>query len=144
MSCTCDRIAHPPPLDIPPGLSRIHRQIAGFPGFREAMLLYAGDLLPEAGPEDWIVEGRDRYRARAVEVAAAVAEHALAEGDVRGAIEPCRIGLGIDRYHDPLWRVLIEARRRAGDVGAARREQQEYEAVLVELGLPDGVAVSAP
>jgi hypothetical protein len=38
MSCTCDRIVHPPPLDIPSGLSRIYRQIAGFPGFREAML----------------------------------------------------------------------------------------------------------
>jgi hypothetical protein len=38
VSCTCDRIVHPPPLDIPSGLSRIYRQIAGFPGFREAML----------------------------------------------------------------------------------------------------------
>ncbi len=38
MSCTCDRLVHPPPLDIPSGLSRICRQIAGFPGFREAML----------------------------------------------------------------------------------------------------------
>ena len=38
MSCTCDRVVHPAPLDIPPGLSRIYRQVAGFPGFREAML----------------------------------------------------------------------------------------------------------
>lgn len=38
MSCTCDDIQHPRPLDIQPGLSRLQRQIASFPEFRRAMI----------------------------------------------------------------------------------------------------------
>jgi DNA-binding SARP family transcriptional activator len=77
-----------------------------------------------------------------VEAACAVAESALVDGDSRAAIEACRLGLGIDRYHDPLWRLLIEARDRAGDVGAASRDRREYAGVLAELGLPEPAPVS--
>ena len=108
-----------------------------------AMSLYSGDLLPEEGPAEWIVEPREHYRAAAVDVAREAAEAALLAGDARTAIEACRAGLGIDRYHDPLWRLLIEARQAAGDVSAANRDRREYEAILVELGVPPGVAATS-
>ena len=108
-----------------------------------AMSLYGGDLLPEEGPAEWIVEPREHYRAAAVDVAREAAEAALLAGDARTAIEACRAGLGIDRYHDPLWRLLIEARQAAGDVSAANRDRREYEAILVELGVPPGVAATS-
>lgn len=38
MSCDCDETVHPKPLDIPPGQSRLYRQIASFSEFRAAML----------------------------------------------------------------------------------------------------------
>lgn len=38
MSCPCDNKAHPKGLAIPPGLTVISRQIAGFPEFRGAMI----------------------------------------------------------------------------------------------------------
>jgi hypothetical protein len=47
----------------------------------------------------------------------------------------CAEGLRIDRYHDPLWRLLIDVRERAGDAGAARRARQGYGRVLTELGV---------
>jgi DNA-binding SARP family transcriptional activator len=104
---------------------------------------YGGELLPEEGPAEWVVEPRERFQAEAVEAARAVAEEALLEGDCRTAIEACRGGLGIDRYSDPLWRMLIDARDRAGDVGAATRDRREYEGVLAELGLDEAPAVTA-
>jgi hypothetical protein len=45
------------------------------------------------------------------------------------------VGLTHDRYNDPLWRLLIVARERAGDTGAASRDRREYAAVLAGLGV---------
>lgn len=105
-----------------------------------ALAAYGGDLLPEDGPADWVIEPRERYRGLAVEVAREAAEATLVVGDARSAIDACRAGLSIDRYHDPLWRLLIEARQAAGDVGAADRDRREYESILVELGVSNGRA----
>ena len=110
--------------------------------FRSALALHAGELLPEEGPADWVVELREHYRGLAVEAARAVAEEAILEGDLDGAIAACRTGLELDRYHDPLWRLLIEARERAGDSGAAGRDRREYAAVLADLGVAEPVPVS--
>ena len=92
--------------------------------FGRALELYAGDLLPEDGPADWVQDDRDRYRLQVLEAAQAVAEEALLAGDCAEAVRACRFGLAVDRYQDGLWRVLIEARERAGDAGAAARDRQ--------------------
>jgi DNA-binding SARP family transcriptional activator len=108
-----------------------------------ALAAYGGELLPEEGPSDWVVELCEHYRTAAVEMAREAAEVALVSGEPRRAIDACRAGLAIDRYHDPLWRLLIEARSAAGDLSAATRDRLEYEAILSELGLPAPEAVSA-
>ena len=60
------------------------------------------------------------------------------------AIRVCRRGLELDRFHDPLWRVLIAARDQAGDAGAASRDRREYASILEGLGLsPELAATSA-
>jgi DNA-binding SARP family transcriptional activator len=100
-----------------------------------ALDVYRGELLPEDGPSDWVVELRDRYRIEAAEAAAALAELELRERPEK-AVEACWRGLGIDRYRDDLWRLLAEAHTRAGDHAAVVRATQEYQAVLVELGIP--------
>jgi DNA-binding SARP family transcriptional activator len=91
------------------------------------------------------VEPREARRAQAADSAVALAELRLELGDPDGAARACRTGLAIDRYHDPLWRLLIEARDRAGDAGAALRARQDYESVLSNLGLaaPDQGAAQA-
>ena len=104
-------------------------------GWREALALYRGDLLADEGPASWLEAPRERRRQHAVEAAEAVARACFARGDLDDAARLCTQGLRIDRYHDPLWRLLIAVRERAGDQGAARRARQGYDKVLVELGV---------
>ena len=117
---------------------------AGIAEFGAALALYRGDLLPQDGPAEWAVERREHFRRQAVEAATMVAEDALGSGDLEEAIRVCRRGLELDRFHDPLWRVLIAARDQAGDAGAASRDRREYALILEGLGLnPELAAHSA-
>ena len=103
--------------------------------FQQALELYAGELLPEDGPAEWAIEPRERYRAGALEAAQGLAELLLKRGDPAAAASACSTGLWIDRLHDPLWKLLIEARERAGDRVAASRARRDYAKVLEELGI---------
>jgi DNA-binding SARP family transcriptional activator len=100
-----------------------------------AVELYGGDLLPEEGPADWIVARREHYREAAVEAAEGLATESMLVSDYATAVRACRLGLEIDRYQDSLWRILIEARDRAGDASAATRDRREYAALLEGLGV---------
>jgi DNA-binding SARP family transcriptional activator len=113
------------------------------PGFGLALEIHAGDLLPEDGPAEWVVDRRERYRMAAVESARAVAEESLLADQLDEVVRACRRGLEIDRTYDPLWRLLIEARDRAGDAGAATRERREYEVMLAGLGVDSATAIGA-
>ena len=115
----------------------------GTADFAAALGLYRGDLLPQDGPAEWAVERREHFRREAVEAATIVAEDAFATGDLEEAIRVCRRGLELDRFHDPLWRVLIAARDQAGDPGAASRDRREYASILEGLGLSPELAASS-
>ena len=104
---------------------------------RAAITAYGGDLLPEDGPAEWAAGRRDRARAEAVEAARALAE-LLLDGDPTGAAEACAAGLALDSHHDPLWRILVEARERAGDPAAATSARSGYARMLAELGVSAG------
>jgi DNA-binding SARP family transcriptional activator len=112
--------------------------------FATALELYAGDLLPEEGPAEWVAERRDQVRARAIEAATGLAEESLLVEDLGTAVRACRFGLDHDRYQDGLWRMLIAARERGGEAGAATRERREYAQVLAALGVGSEVAAGAP
>jgi DNA-binding SARP family transcriptional activator len=103
--------------------------------FEQALELYAGELLPEDGPAEWAIEPRERFHAGALEAAQGLAELLLKRGDPAAAARACSTGLWIDRLHDPLWKLLIQARERAGDRVAASRARRDYARVLEELGL---------
>jgi len=103
--------------------------------FHQALELYAGELLPEDGPAEWAIEPRERFRAGALEAAQGLAELLLKQGDPAAAANACATGLWVDRLHDPLWKLLIQAREQAGDPGAASRARRDYARVLEELGL---------
>jgi DNA-binding SARP family transcriptional activator/energy-coupling factor transporter ATP-binding protein EcfA2 len=100
-----------------------------------ALVAYGGDLLPEDGPADWVVELRRQAAADAAEVALLVAETALGVGSHDVAAAACARGLDIDRYHDGLWRLLVDAQERTGDLAAATRSNERYHAMLRELGV---------
>jgi DNA-binding SARP family transcriptional activator len=103
--------------------------------FKQALDLYTGELLPEDGPAEWALEPRERIKSELLEAVQALAEILLQRGDPAGAAQACAVGLRVDRFHDPLWRLLIDARERAGDQGAASRARLDYARVLAELGL---------
>ena len=139
-------------FDVPPGsevdILRFERAIAAgrlarkrgdhaaaLGAYQESLDLYRGDLLPEDGPAEWVADRREACRLTVVEATQAVAELLLARGDAAGAARTCAMGLQIERYHDPLWRLLIEARDKAGDQGAASRARLGYDRMLAELGV---------
>ncbi|HXN58761.1 MAG TPA: BTAD domain-containing putative transcriptional regulator [Candidatus Angelobacter sp.] len=109
--------------------------LAAIAHFEQAIELYTGDLLPEDGPAEWAIEPRERFHAGALEASQGLAELLLKRGDSAAAASACSTGLWIDRLHDPLWKLLIQARERAGDRVAASRARRDYARVLEELGL---------
>jgi DNA-binding SARP family transcriptional activator len=112
--------------------------------FHAALDSYRGELLPEDGPAEWVAGRREACRLGAVEATQAVAEILLSRGEAAEAARTATIGLAIERYHDPLWRLLIEARDRAGDQGAANRARVGYGKMLSELGVAPLPTGSAP
>lgn len=108
---------------------------AAVEAFSAAVSLYRGDLLSDQGAAEWVASERDRCRAEAADAAQSLADVALDAGDLAAALDACSTGLRIDPYRDGLWRALIQANERAGDVAAARRAQARYAEVLKELGL---------
>ncbi|MBX3030692.1 MAG: AAA family ATPase [Chloroflexi bacterium] len=102
---------------------------------REALACHRGELLADEGPATWLEEAREHRRQQAVAAAVSIATRSLDRGDLDDAAQVCADGLRIDRYHDPLWRTLIEIRERAGDAGAARQARRSYDRVLTELGV---------
>ncbi len=112
---------------------------------RRALERYRGDLLPEDGPAEWLVEVRDRTRVAAVGAARKLAELRLGADDHAGAIQACLRGLAVDRFDDGLWRLQVEAHDRAGDRSAAHRARRGYEQMLSDLGLdPLAEAIRVP
>jgi DNA-binding SARP family transcriptional activator len=111
--------------------------------FGAAIDAYTGDLLPEEGPAEWVAERRDQFRARAIEAAERLAEESLLAGDLPTVVRACRFGLELDRYQDALWRLLIAARERGGEAGAASRDRRDYAQVLEALGIPAEVGAAA-
>ena len=59
---------------------------------------------------------------------------------MEGAARAASAGLRIERYHDPLWRLLIRSRDEAGDQGAASRARSAYDQMLAELGVQPSAA----
>jgi ATP/maltotriose-dependent transcriptional regulator MalT/DNA-binding SARP family transcriptional activator len=108
--------------------------------------LYAGDLLPEAGPAEWVVEERTRLRLLAAEVALEAARDALAIDDLRTALDAARRSVALDAYHDSSWQLIVEICEGLDDHSAAAVARREQARVWVDLGLvvPDSVRPASP
>jgi DNA-binding SARP family transcriptional activator len=105
-----------------------------------ALEMYRGDLLADEGLAEWVLDERERFRLVAADAAQQLAECHLEGGDIDATVGVAERGVGIDRYNDRLWRVLIEAHERSGNRAAAARSAQSYALVLDELGVVEAVA----
>ena len=109
---------------------------AAVEAFEEATRIAQKELLPEEGSADWVVERRVRLRAAIVDSSRALAARLLSAGRPDLAAGVTAAGLDADRYDDGLWRVMIEAREKAGDRAGARRAESDYKKIVLELETP--------
>ena len=100
-----------------------------------ALAVYAGDLFPEAGPAEWVVDERDRLRRLAAVTATAAASDALAAADARTALDCAHRAITLDPYQDSAWGLVAESNARLGNHAAAAVASREHDRILAELGL---------
>jgi DNA-binding SARP family transcriptional activator len=104
---------------------------------RTVTALYRGDLLEDAGTAEWVLAPRERYRLMASEASQLLAESLLDLGEAAKAAEAASWGLGIDRYCDGLWKVMIAAHDLGSNQAASARTRSDYQRVLAELGIAE-------
>ncbi|MFI7495791.1 BTAD domain-containing putative transcriptional regulator [Kocuria sp. M4R2S49] len=103
-----------------------------------AVELYSGDVLPEEGPADWLLETRDRYRLRAAQAAGALARTRSSLGRGEAAVAAAVRSVEINPWSDDSWRLLIELLRDTGEVAEAERTRRRYRHMLDSLGIVPG------
>ena len=103
---------------------------------RAALEAYAGDLLPEDGPAEWVVEPRERFRRQATRVAGALAAAELAEGNIAAAVAAAEHCVTLDPHDDDAWQVLLRAYSRSNAPAKAAEARRRYQDMLAALGLP--------
>jgi DNA-binding SARP family transcriptional activator len=102
---------------------------------RLAVELYAGDVLPEDGPAEWVVEIREQLRQRVAQAAAELARLELDRGHLPVAVAAAKRSIELDPWNDASWRRLIEGHRRAGDHAQAAVTRRAYQRRLLDLGI---------
>ena len=109
---------------------------AGVEALRAALSAYGGELLPEDGPAEWVVEARERYRRQATQVASALAAAELAQGNVAEAITAAEHCIGtLDPHDDDAWQVLLRAYPDSGAPAKAAEARRRYREMLASLGV---------
>ena len=95
--------------------------------YQRVVDLHCGELLPEDGPAEWVVQERARRCGEACAAAEAIAEMSIDRHDFEAAAAACERGLRIDRYRDKLWRLRVVSCEQAGELAAALRARRDYQ-----------------
>ncbi|HTW06347.1 MAG TPA: BTAD domain-containing putative transcriptional regulator [Acidimicrobiales bacterium] len=102
---------------------------------RVAVALYRGELLADEGTVEWVLAPRERYRLMISEASQQLAEALLDLGQTAEAAAAATWGLSVDRYCDPLWKLMIAAHDQGANQAASARARHDYERMLAELGV---------
>jgi LuxR family transcriptional regulator, maltose regulon positive regulatory protein len=109
---------------------------AALDSYREAVALYRGPYLTDAGYEEWALPHRDRLVARFVAGAVRAGELTLAAGDPDEALQLASRALEAEPWSEPAHRLAVAAHVARGDRAAARRAMDTCLRQLDELGVP--------
>jgi LuxR family transcriptional regulator, maltose regulon positive regulatory protein len=102
--------------------------------YHQAADLFRGKPLADTRNGTWFEHEAHRLEAGAVRAASTGAHLALEVGDPDLAVHLAETAVGMDRYDEPAWRVLLRARQRLGDHAGAAAAAGRLSAVLDELG----------
>ncbi|WP_148572906.1 BTAD domain-containing putative transcriptional regulator [Nocardioides caldifontis] len=97
-----------------------------------ALELYRGDLVPEAGPQEWVVEERARLRLAAATTACTAGRVALGLGRLEQALDIAHRSTVLDPLRDSAWALLGEVQTMMGDVTAAAATRSRHARVQAE------------
>lgn len=97
-----------------------------------AIALYRGDYLEDEGDAPWATGLRDMLRERFLTAIADLAALRLDMGQYSAAIMLAQRGLERDRLREPLYRTLMRAQARAGDIAGALQSHDRYRRALDE------------
>jgi two-component SAPR family response regulator len=103
--------------------------------FTTAVAMYTGDLLPEAGPAEWVVADRDRLRAAAAGAAHEAARLAARMSRHPEAVRLARRAVELEPHRDTAWQLLSTSQELLGDKGAAAVTRRDHAALTRELEL---------
>jgi two-component SAPR family response regulator len=101
-----------------------------------ALETYRGELLPELGPTDWVVDERERLRLATSTAAIEAARLRRGDGQVVAALRCVRRATELDPWSDTAWRLLAEIQDAAGDPTAAAVTRARHAEVRAELMSP--------
>lgn len=99
----------------------------------ELVALYRGDLLPEVGEADWVVDERDRLRLGVAGALAAAAATCLERGRPDLGVWQARRVVQLDPLRDSAWLLLARIQRQLGDHTAAQVTLAEHRRVLAVM-----------
>jgi len=123
-------------LDLGAQAESLGEPSAALDGYRQAVELYRGPYLIDAGYEEWALPHRDRLVARFVAGAVRAGELTLAAGDHGEALHLASRALEAEPWSEPAHRLAVAAHVARGDRAAARRAMHTCLRQLDELGVP--------
>jgi LuxR family transcriptional regulator, maltose regulon positive regulatory protein len=104
--------------------------------YRQALQLYRGPYLTDAGYEEWALPHRDRLTARFVAAAVRAGELTLAAGEPDEALRLASRALETEPWSEDAHRLAVAAHLARGDRAAARRAMDTCLRQLDDLGVP--------
>jgi DNA-binding SARP family transcriptional activator len=96
---------------------------------------YTGDLLPQAGPQEWVVAERGRLRLTAATAACSASRLALRLDRLEQALDAAHRSTLLDPLRDSAWALLEEVQTRLGDVTAAAATRSQHAQVRAETAV---------
>jgi len=88
--------------------------------YEEALQYYSGDFLV-GQTEDWVIEQRQWLRELALRNLLRLAQYAVDDDDLDGAVTICRRIYDLDPTHEDAYRVLMYVHARRGEIGQVKR-----------------------
>ena len=94
-----------------------------------AVAVYKGEYLPSLD-EEWVILDREKYKNMFIRAAEELAELYLKQDEVEKTIQTGELALEQDPYHEPLYRIIMQAYAIRGDRASISRQYEKCRKLL--------------